>query len=397
MKDKSKVYYITQFATAFCWGSIFPVYVLYFWNYGLNLFQIALMAAIFEASILIFELPTGLVADIYGRKISLLLSNAVLFIGGLVFLSFPSFLGFIFGEIIIGLGDTLKSGAFEAWIFDSLKYEGKEEKTKYVFSQGKRYQTLGRLIGMILGGYIGFWNIRFVWYPYVFGFFFTFLFLLFAMSEGYWQKEKEKKGIFLQIKDTVNKSLKVVRCEKMVFALIFLGLFFSFSFETISQFWQVHFSENLSVATSYFGWIVAGASLLVILFVNKITKFTEKFRKETTLLIILKIGFFLSLLIIAFTHNPLLAIIFFVLLQAFEGFSDPIFLDIFNRHIPSEQRATLLSFQSMTGSAGEVLAGLCIGVFALKFGLHLTFGLGSLVAISGLVIFCFLILRGKKI
>ncbi len=396
MENKPKVYYITQFATAFCWGSIFPVYVLYFRNYDLNLFQIALMAAIFEASILIFELPTGLVADIYGRKISLVLSNAVLFIGGLIFLSFPSLIGFIFGEIIIGLGDTLKSGAFEAWIFDSLKYEGKEKKTKFVFSQGKRYQTSGRLIGMILGGYIGFWNIRFVWYPYVFGFLVTFLFLLFAMREEYWQKGEEKKGVFRQIKDTVNKSLKVVRCEKMVFALIFLGLFFSFSFETISQFWQVHFSENLSVATSYFGWIVAGASLLVILLVNKITKFTEKFRRETTLLIILKIGFFISLMIIAFTKSPFIAIIFFILLQAFEGFSEPIFLDIFNRHIPSEQRATLLSFQSMTGSAGEVLAGLCIGVFALRFGLRLTFGLGSLVLISGLVVFCLLILKVKK-
>jgi len=396
MKDKPKAYYITQFMTAFLWGSIIPVYVLYFRHFELNLFQVAFMAAIFESSILIFEVPTGLVADIYGRRISLLLSALVLFIGGLIFIKFPSFLGFILAEIIVGMGYTLKSGAFEAWIFDSLKQEGKEKEVKYVFSQGKRYQTSGELLGMILGGYIGFWNIEFIWHPYAFGFLATFAFLFLSMKEEYFKKGKEKPKVFVQIKDTVQKSLEVIRKKMLILALVVLGIFSSFSFETISQFWQVHFSENLYVATSYFGWIVAGSSLLVILLVNKVTKLSEIFKRETTLLVILKTGFFLSFLIVAFTFNPILAIIFFILLQAFEGFSQPIFLDIFNRHIPSEQRATLLSFQSMTSSGGEVLAGLFMGVFALKFGLRPTFGLGSLVMIAGLIVFLLLISRDKK-
>ncbi|KPL02682.1 MAG: hypothetical protein AMJ90_05165 [candidate division Zixibacteria bacterium SM23_73_2] len=397
MKDKPRVYYITQFITAIFWGSVIPVYVLYFRHFDLNLFQVAFMAAIFESSILIFELPTGLVADIYGRRISLLLSALVLFFGGLVFIKFPTFFGFIIAEITVGVGYTLKSGAFEAWIFDSLKHEGKEKDAKEVFSQGKRYQTAGELLGMILGGYIGFWSINFVWYPFAFGSLATFVFLFLAMREEYWEKAKEKIKVFKQIKDTIQKSLEVVRQKKLILALVVLGIFSSFSFETISQFWQVHFSENLSVATSYFGWIVAGSSLLVILLVNKVSKFSEFFKKETTLLLILKIGFFISFLIIAFTYNPILTIIFFILLHGFEGFSAPIFLDIFNRHIPSEQRATLLSFQSMTGSGGEVLAGLFMGFFALNFGLRPTFGLGSLVMIIGVLVFFALILQNKKL
>jgi len=355
------------------------------------------MAAIFEASILVFEMPTGLIADIYGRRISVVLSAVTLFISGLIFINFPNLYGFIIAEIIIGLGETLKSGALEAWLVDSLKHEGKEEKVKYAFSEGKRFYSGGRLLGFIGGGYLGSLNIRYIWHPFVIVIFITFLFLIVFMREEYELKRSLSAPVIKRIKDTIKQSLKVIRAERIIYALLILAFFFEFSFETISQFWQVHLSENLLIKTQYFGWIVAASSLLVILFVNKVTKLYESFKNETTILILLKAGFGLSLLLIALTYNPLIAIIFFIVSQSLQGFTDPIFLDIFNKHIPSEQRATLLSFRSLVGSSGEVLSGLCIGVVALKFGLRPTFGLGTLVLFAGLVIFILFITRRKEL
>ena len=394
--DQPKVLYFTQFLSSFGFGAIIPVYVLYFRHYNLNLFQIALMASIFEASILIFELPTGILADIYGRKISVTLSALTLFIGGFIFILFPTILGFIIAEIIVGIGETLKSGALEAWIVDSLKHQGMEDKVKYVFSYGKRYQAAGNLLGLILGGYIGSWNIKFIWHPFALSFLVCLVFLLFAMKEDY-QLEKLLSHRWIdQLQETIKKSFELIKTKKIIYALILLGLFFNFSFETISQYWQIHFSENLAIKTSYFGWIVALSSIIVILLVNRITQLSEKFKNQTTFLIILKSGFFLSLLIITLTSNPFLAIILFILLQALQSFSDPIYLDIFNQHIPSEQRATLLSFKSLSNSAGEVLAGLCIGVIAEKFGLRPTFGLGSFVLALGIILFLFLVKRETR-
>jgi len=388
--DQPKVFYFTQFLSSFGFGAIIPVYVLYFRHYNLSLFQIALMASIFEASILIFELPTGILADIYGRKISVTLSALTLFIGGFIFILFPTILGFIIAEIIVGIGETLKSGALEAWIVDSLKHQGMEDKVKYVFSYGKRYQAAGNLLGLILGGYIGSWNIKFIWHPFALSFLVCLVFLLFAMKEDY-QLEKLLSHRWIdQLQETIKKSFELIKTKKIIYALILLGLFFNFSFETISQYWQIHFSENLAIKTSYFGWIVALSSIIVILLVNRITQLSEKFKNQTTFLIILKSGFFLSLLIITLTSNPFLAIILFILLQALQSFSDPIYLDIFNQHIPSEQRATLLSFKSLSNSAGEVLAGLCIGVIAEKFGL------GSFVLALGLILFLFLVKRETR-
>ena len=336
---------------------------------------------------MIFEMPTGLVADTYGRKISVILSALVSVISGIFFIFFPILFGFIIAEILNGLGETLRSGALEAWLVDSLKYEGKEEKVKYAFAQGTKYRIIGNLSGLILGGYLASLNIKLVWVPFTIIFFILNIFLILKMKEEYKIERTISDRVLSKISETIKKSLTVIKSQKMILALLLLALFSEFSFETISQYWQVHFSENLFIKTEYFGWILVISSIATILLIDKVTQLSERFKPEISSLVILEILFLFSLLVIALTFSPLLAIIFFILLQSFASFKEPIFLDLYNKHIPSEQRATLLSFQSLVGSGGEVLAGLCIGVVALKFGLRITFGLGSVVLFLGLVLF----------
>jgi len=385
--DKIRVYSIVRLLTSLALGTILPVYVLYFRHYQINLFQIALLAATFEASILIFEMPTGLVADSYGRKISVILSALVSLLSGILFIFFPFLLGFIIAEILNGLGETLRSGALEAWLVDSLKYDNKEEKIKYAFAQGTKYRLVGNLSGLILGGYLASLNIKLVWVPFAIIFLVLSIFLILKMNEEYKIEKTVSDRIFSKISETIKKSLIVIRSQKLILALLLLALFSEFAFETISQYWQVHFSENLFIKTEYFGWLLVISSVVTILLIDKVTKLSERFKHEVSSLVILEILFVLSLLVIALTFSPILAVLFFVLLQSFTSFKEPIFLDLYNKHIPSEQRATLLSFQSLVGSGGEVLAGLCIGVVALKFGLRITFGAGSVVLFLGLVLF----------
>jgi len=389
--DKIRIYTLIRFSISFALGTILPVHVLYFRHYQISLFQIALLAAIFEASILFFEIPTGLLADIFGRRISVILSTIVSLISGLTFIFFPFLFGFIAAEILCGLGETLRSGALEAWLVDSLKQEGKEDKVKYAFAQGTKFKTVDNLLGLILGGYLASLNLRLVWVPFTIIFFILNLFLILKMKEEYKFERKSSEKLSSKLSETVKQSMSVLKSQKLILALVLLSLSFEFSFETISQFWQVHFSENLAISSQYFGWILAIASLLTILIIDKITRISEKFKHEVSSLIILQVLFLFSLLFIALTSSPILAVVFFILLQSIVNFKEPIFLDLYNKHIPSPQRATLLSFQSMVGSGGEVLAGLCIGLVAQRFGLRITFGLGTVVLFAGIVVFLFLI------
>jgi DHA3 family tetracycline resistance protein-like MFS transporter len=235
--DKIRVYSIVRLLTSFAFGSILPVYVLYFRHYQINLFQIGLLASIFEASILIFEIPTGLVADIYGRKLSVILSAFVSLISGIFFVFFPYLFGFIVAEILNGLGETLRSGALEAWLVDSLKHEDKEEKVKYAFAQGTKYRTLGNLSGLILGGYLASLNMKLVWIPFALIFFILSIFLILNMKEEYKIERTIPDKIFSEISETIKKSLVVIKSQKMILALLLLVLVSGFSFETISQYW----------------------------------------------------------------------------------------------------------------------------------------------------------------
>jgi len=333
LNNKIRIFSATRFLTSFAFGTILPVYVLYFRHYQINLFQIALLAAIFEASILLFEMPTGLVADIYGRKISVILSTIFSLISGAIFIFFPFLAGFIVAEIIGGLGETLRSGALEAWLVDSLKHEGKEEKLKFAFAQGTKFKIAGNLSGLILGGYLASLNMKLVWLPFTIVFFILCLFLIRKMKEEYTIEKKISDKIISKFSETIRQSLNVLKAQKLILALILLSLFSEFSFETISQFWQVHFDENLFIPAQYFGWILAIASILTILFIDKVTTLSERFIHEISSLIILEFLFLVSLLLIALTLSPLLAVIFFILLQSFVSFKEPIFLDLYNKHI----------------------------------------------------------------
>lgn len=390
MKATIKIYYLIQFLSSLAFGSIIPIYVLYFREYHLNLFQIALLASVFEAFILITELPTGYLADLYGRKLSVVLSSLSLFFGGAVFILFPSLTGFILAEILVGLGESLKSGALDAWIVDSLKFQNEAEKQKKVFGAGTKYKTAGNLIGLICGGYLGSFNLKLTWFPFTLIFLFSFFFLFLFMTEEYRTGTKStshRVKPLERLRETVKESFSLLKLENLISALIILGLFSEFSYETISQYWQVHFHEGLKISPEYFGWIAAASSVILILFLNLVLKLSSKFKSEANFVILLQVGFIISLVVIVLSISPFLAVILFILLQTFQGFKEPILLDLYNQSIPSHRRATLLSFINLTNSTGETLAGLCIGIIALKLGLRVTFLFGSFVLIAGIILF----------
>jgi len=224
----------------------------------------------------------------------------------------------------------------EAWLVDSLKHQGREERLKFAFAQGTKFKIAGNLSGLILGGYLASLSVKLVWVPFTIVFFVLCLLLILKMREEYKLGKKMSEKITSKLSETIKQSLNVLRSQKLILALILLALFSEFSFETISQFWQAHFDENLSIPTQYFGWFLAIASILTILFIDRATRFSEKFKHEVYSLIILESLFLVSLLLIALTGSPFLAVMFFILLQAFVSFKEPIFLNLYNKHFASE-------------------------------------------------------------
>ncbi len=142
-------------AMSLIWG----VDTLFKLDAGLDIFQVMLTNAAFTAGSMIFEIPTGVVADTVGRRVSLLLCLGTLFVTTLLYVG-AAWRGWGFGafawiSVFLGLGYTFYTGAVDAWLVDALKATGYMAPLEPVFARGQMMFGVGMLVGTITGGLLG--------------------------------------------------------------------------------------------------------------------------------------------------------------------------------------------------------------------------------------------------
>ncbi len=135
---------------------------------GLSLFEVMIVNAVFTMGQMVFELPTGVVADTIGRRASLLLCMVTLLISTVLYVGTPAWglgiWGFLGASIILGLGFTFQTGALDAWLVDALDFTGWELPKERVFAWGQMAAGGGMLTGSLLGGVIGQFGLS---WPYI--------------------------------------------------------------------------------------------------------------------------------------------------------------------------------------------------------------------------------------
>src|SRR6266568_168958 len=126
---------------------------------GLDIFHVMLTNAAFTLGSMVFEIPTGVVADTVGRRISLLLCLATLFVTTLLYVGIAwrggGFWPFAAVSVFLGLGYTFYTGAVDAWLVDALKAAGYTQPLEPVFAKSQMLFGAGMLLGTIGGGLLG--------------------------------------------------------------------------------------------------------------------------------------------------------------------------------------------------------------------------------------------------
>ena len=123
MKKTSKTirnFYLLSSIDRFGCSFTFAVYVTFLLSRGLSLLDVNLVNTVYFATILLAEIPTGAIADVYGRKLSYIVSNILVGLGFFVYGNSSSLFGFLLAEIVVAIGATCESGAYQAWLIDSL-------------------------------------------------------------------------------------------------------------------------------------------------------------------------------------------------------------------------------------------------------------------------------------
>ena len=309
---------------------------------GLTFSEIMILESIFTGAIFLFEIPTGTIADKFGRKLSLNLSYITNAIAVLVYVMYPRFYVFAIGEIIWALALALNSGANEAIIYDSLLELGREKESKKIFARMGSYGLVAMMIGTISGGLIA----------SVGGLKITMtlsaipLFIGFALSFFLKEPSKHKLSKKESPWRIFQKGFKNMKENKGLRGLIVDMVLLSVIAYYAIWIWQKRLLE-LNIAISYFGLIHAGMMLMQIIVLNLIIPMEKLFRSKKGVILFTGVGMGIGFILFGISNNVIITIVG-MLIAVGLGFSRPVLMkNYMQKHIHSEQRATTLSTVSM--------------------------------------------------
>jgi MFS family permease len=328
---------------------------------GISLAQVLFLNAWFFLCNFFFEVPTGTVADYLGRKVSLALGNVVGVVAALVYVSRPSFAVFMVAEAIFAIAYTLHSGADEALAYDSLKASGQPGRAAHVLGRMEAFKLGGIITGTLVGGFIASaFGLSAPMRAFVIPATLGFLVALTLREPPAWAKEERTRTSYTRILVQGGRYFlghKVVRLLAIELALtnaLAWGLIWLFQ----------PLLERSGVPLRFFGVVHALSCVGQIVLLGNVVRLERWFGSTRRLLLGATFIAGASFLLLASTRwVPL--VVFGIIL----GFTSalpriPLFSAYINHHIPSEQRATVLSFVSMVRTFAIVLINPIIGVLA---------------------------------
>ncbi|MCK4427171.1 MAG: MFS transporter [candidate division Zixibacteria bacterium] len=348
------------------------IMVLFYQQRGLSFSQIMILQSFYYFAKVFSEVPTGALADRFGRKKSLVIgsfchSSAYL----LIFLS-HSFILFNLGEIIAGISMSFAYGADSALAYDTLKNLGREKEYQKVEGNAHSMRLLAFAIFAPIGGLLATLNLAL---PYLASSIVIFLSGLLALTfvepgkEG--SKVQKFKGSRFEVRKKyyheIRRSLNLMLNEKRI---LWLVLFFSLVFlATRLGFWTYQpYMKKVGVPVSLFGVVFASFHLFTALF-SKYADKIEKALKENLTLLIMPFLVIVSFVLMS-RFLFLWSIGFIFLQQVSMATHEPILKNYLNRYTSSDIRATMFSVQHMAGNLVFAVTAPFLGSFVDKSGLE---------------------------
>ena len=344
---------------------------------NLDPFQLLIVGTVLEATVFIFEIPTGVVADVYSRKLSLLIGFALIGAGFIILGAFPLFWTILLSQVVWGIGYTFTSGARQAWLSDEL---GDDYETSRTFVRGARFELAGSLVGIGLS--VALASIFVGLSLLVGGAMFLFLtaVLTAIMPErGFRGTPREERESWASLTSTLCSGLRAVKGSRILTALIVIELFYGMSSEPFDRLWAKNMLDNFSFPelanldpVVWFGIVSASAlflGLCVIWWIERTLRVEDPGvpRVVLSLANALLTG---ASLVFALTRNFGVAMGMVVLVSVLRKISEPMAAAWLNRNTESSYRATIFSLHGQTNAFGQVAFGPGMGAVASIYGLR---------------------------
>jgi MFS family permease len=344
-------------AASFIWG----INTLFLLDAGLSNFEAFAANAFFTAGMVLFEVPTGVIADTWGRRVSYLLGTITLAGSTLLYYfmwqTSAPFWAWAVVSVLIGLGFTFFSGAVEAWLVDALHVSGYDGELESVFGRGQIVGGVAMLGGSVAGGVIA--QLTSLGVPFLlrvgvlcamFGVAFVVMKDLGFTPERSRHPLRDMKRVFSA---SIDHGLRNPPVRWVMLAAPFGAGVGIYTFYALQPFLlDLYGNETAYGIAGLAAAIVAGSQILGGYLAPRIRRL---FVRRTSALIL---GTAVSsglLVILGATTDFVLALFVLVLWGLVFAAATPIRQAYLNGLIPSQQRATVLSFDSLMGNTGGVV------------------------------------------
>ena len=367
------LYYVIQIFAGlhFISGVLVPFFTE--WG-GITMFQALTIQAWFLGCIFLLEIPAGTIADFLGRKASMVLGFSATLVGAFVYSSVPKFWVFMVGESIWAVGASLLSGAQEAMLYDSLKELNREKDSKKIFGRTRSVGLVGILVAAPVGSLIASTlGLRYTMMLMAIPTGISVVLCLFLKEPQVYNQDQKQKYF-----EIIKKGFNHIRHSKVVMILasdlLVGGILAYFVIWTNQQRLM-----QIGVSSTHLGYINMIWLAFEILVANSFVVLEKLFKSKKAVVFVTSILTGIGYLIMALTSNIPIVVIGIILAASFGLGRFILMINYINKHIPSEQRAMIISTIMMAKQLGHVILNPVVG-YAVEWNLVVTLIiLGSLM------------------
>ena len=373
------------------WATVASVYRIE--EVGLDPLRLVLLGTALEVAVLVFEVPTGILADTYGRRRSVITGFLLMGSGFALEGAIPLFWAVLIAQAVWGVGYTFISGALEAWIAD----EAPERDLGRVYLRGEQADYAGSLLGVILSVALATYALNL---PLLIGGFLTIglgVALFFAMPErNFSPSPREGRSSLQQVRATAGGGVRLVRARPVLLILLAVAVFTGMSEEGFDRLYAKHFLDGLGLPAFgaldpvvWFGVISAGSLVLSYLAAEILGRRMNVGDPAVVarLLLVLNACTIVGMLSFALAGSFAFALAAFWFASLSRTLAEPLYLTWLNEGLEPGVRATVISMGSQAGAFGEASAGPVVGAIGNLAGVRAALTVASIILSPALLLY----------
>lgn len=352
------IFYLEYFLASFLF--FMPAfYIVYFYHLGFSFTQIGLLLAMTPVMTLLFEVPTGAIADLYGRKFSVILGYALEGTCMLLLFFIHNYYAMLLLFAFLGIAMTFSSGSKDAWVVDLVRKKNKKLVHNF-FNKMMIFINLGTLFSGILGAFlVGKYGLSVIWPVTTLSYIVSITLLSFAKEERA-NKKLEISSSFTDLANQTKKTISYGYKHHVLFYFLFAMVVLAFvsGFDSLMT-WTALLKE-LNFPDAYFGYLWSALSLFGMMAIFTSSKLVKRGKEKGFIVITLLVatGILVFLLLPQTLTSALIILSISSLFFQIRGPASDIY---FHRFIPSGLRATMGSVKSMLVAVAAILSSVLAG------------------------------------